>query len=227
MIDHILSAMLVRLTSCNAIRRMLMLTAFLLVSVNATAQGNEQISWFVADLRGSIAPFGQNVALATSRGFEPSATPGTGLGLDAGANLYFYRWRVITFGVGATFHTSASNRAAEEDDVDPTSPTLRKKFTAISPQLSFNFGGRDGWSYLSGGIGSSRLSLFSRNGVEQEQRNTSTVNYGGGARWFVREHLALSLDLRFYALSPVDSTKTGPGSPRMTIMVFSLGASFK
>ena len=44
-----------------------------------------------------------------------------------------------------------------------------------------------------------------------------TLSYGGGARWFERPHLALSLDLRLYALR----------SPRMTIAVISIGASFK
>ena len=27
----------------------------------------------------------------------------------------------------------------------------------LAPQVSFNFGGRDGWSYLSGGIGLATL----------------------------------------------------------------------
>ena len=219
--------MLVSPPSFVAFRGLLTLIALLLTSANVTAQGSDSIGWFVVDLRGSIAPFGQNVALAVDRGFDPTITPGTGLGLDAGANVYFYRWRVITFGVGTSFHTSVADRPAQETDLGQTGPTLRKKFTTVAPQLSFNFGGPNGWSYLSGGVGSSRLSLFSHDGAEPDQRNTNTVNYGGGARWFAREHLAFSLDLRFYSLSPLEQTETKPGSPRMTLMVLSIGASFK
>ena len=197
------------------------------VSATAAAQIDEPIGRFVTDLRGSVASFGQNADLAFSRGFDPSLTPSTGLGFQAGAHLYLYRWRTITFGVGANFHTSVGNRPAREDDLDPNGPTLRKKFTSFSPQLSFNFGGRDGWSYLSGGIGTSRLSLFPLSEGEPPPRSADTLNYGGGARWFVKDHLALSLDLRFYAISPLEPTDTEPGSPRMTIMVLNIGASFK
>jgi hypothetical protein len=32
-------------------------------------------------------------------------------------------------------------------------PSVRTRITAIAPQLSFNFGSADGWSYISAGIG--------------------------------------------------------------------------
>ena len=219
--------MLARPVSLHALPGLLALSAVLLGGADVAAQSGEPIGWFVADLRGSIAPFGQNQVLAVSRSFDPTLTPGTGLGLEAGAHVYVYRWRVITFGVGASFHTSVADRSAKDTDPDPTGPILRKKFTAVVPQISLNFGGRNGWSYLSGGLGTSQLSLFARNDEEPDQRPSNTVNYGGGARCFVSEHLAFSLDLRFYSVSPFEPTDTEPGSPRMTVMVFSIGASFK
>ena len=220
--------MLARPVFFHALPGLLTLSAVLLAGADASAQSGEPIGWFVADLRGSIAPFGQNQVLAVSRGFDPTLTPGTGLGLEAGAHVYVYRWRVITFGVGASFHTSVADRSAKDTDPDPNGPILRKKFTAVAPQISLNFGGRNGWSYLSGGLGtSSQLSLFARNDEEPDQRRSNTVNYGGGVRWFVSEHLAFSLDLRFYAVSHLEPTDTEPGSPRMTVMIFSIGASFK
>ena len=219
--------MLAHPVSFHALPGLLTLSALLLASADASAQSGEPISWFVADLRGSIAPFGQNQVLAVSRGFDQTLTPETGLGLEAGAHVYVYRWRVITFGVGASFHTSVADRSAKDTDPNPNGPILRKKFTAVAPQISLNFGGRNGWSYLSGGLGTSQLSLFARNDEELDQRRSNTVNYGGGARWFVSEHLAFSLALRFYAVSPLEPTDTEPGSPRMTVMVLSIGASFK
>ena len=194
---------------------------------SAWAQEREPIGRFVADLRGSVAPYGQNADFAFARGFDSRVTPSVGLGFEAGGHFYFFRWRVITFGIGASFHGSLGDRRAGENDPDPDGPTLRKTFTAVAPQLSFNFGGRDGWSYVSGGPGSSRLSLFPLNQDQPVPRRANTLNYGGGARWFVKEHVAFSVDLRFYAISPLAETATEPGSPRMTLMVLSIGASFK
>ena len=191
------------------------------------AQEREPIGRYVADLRGSFVPYKQNADLAFARGYDPGVTPSVGLGFEAGGHFYFFRWKVITFGLGASFHGSLGDRSAGENDPDPDGPTLRKTFTAVAPQLSFNFGGRDGWSYISGGPGTSRFSLFPLNQDRPTQRSASTLNYGGGARWFVKEHLAFSIDLRFYAVSPLEETATEPGSPRMTVMVLSIGASFK
>lgn len=113
------------------------------------------------------------------------------------------------------------------DGVKPDGPRLRKRFAVYSSELSLNFGGRDGWSYVSGGIGRSRLSLYRTDADEPPQRSTHTVNVGGGARWFNSQHLAFALDLRFYTARPLQPTATEPSSPRITIMVLSVGTSFK
>lgn len=193
----------------------------------AAAQDDEPIGRFVADLRGSFVRFGQQPGLAGSHGFRPHATPSSGIGVDAGAHVYPLRWRFVTLGLGAAYHASFGDRGARPDDVDPAGPTLRKTFRAISPQLSLNFGGRNGWSYLSGGIGTSRLALFPRDGERPAERSARTLNYGVGARWFVKRHVAFSLDLRFHSLSPLQPTAAAPASPRLTLMVLSVGASFR
>ena len=193
----------------------------------AAAQDDEPIGLFVADLRGSFVRFGRQPDLARSRGFRPHATPSMGIGVDAGAHVYPLRWRFVTFGLGAAYHASFGDRGASPDDVDPDGPTLRKTFRAVSPQLSLNFGGRNGWSYLSGGLGTSRLALFPRGGGQPDQRSARTLNYGAGARWFVKRRVAFSLDLRFHSVSPLAPTATEPASPRMTLMVLSVGASFR
>ena len=54
-----------------------------------------------------------------------------------------------------------------------------------------------------------------------------TINYGGGARWFINEHVAVSLDLRFYAINPQEATLTRPAFPRVTIMAFNAGVGMK
>ena len=197
------------------------------VSAQSIEEIDAPIGRFVFDVHGAIAPWGQNANLAISRGFDPETQPGRGIGIGGGVHVYPLRWKFITFGLGASVLYASGSKSPGADDPDPEAPPLRKTLTALAPQLSFNFGSRNGWSYLSGGPGTSRLSLYERDGPEPPQRSTSTFNYGGGARWFTSDHIAFALDLRFYNARPLLETETEPGSDRMTTMVLSIGASFK
>lgn len=180
-----------------------------------------------------MARFGTNEELALTRGFRDDQLPANGLGLEAGAHVYLWRWRAITFGLGASVLWSSGEKAPPSDEQsvgvlpDETEPTIRTRFMAFSPQLSFNFGDGDGWSYISGGLGQSRLSVFDVSADEPPQRYARTINYGGGARWFAKSHLAFTLDLRFYAISPLEQMDEEPGSPRMTLLAFNVGVAFK
>jgi hypothetical protein len=79
--------------------------------------------------------------------------------------------------------------------------------TAVTPQISFNFGTSDGWSYLSGGYGVAWInttaegtSAFLPAGpltLSTKEGASRAANYGGGARWFIRPHLAVGFDVRF------------------------------
>ena len=184
------------------------------------------IDRFVTDIRGSLSLFGQNRQFASARGLNTSMTPRIGLGFEVGAHAYLYRWRIITIGIGGTVHKSLGTKGAIQAESHTKAPAIRANFFAISPQLSLNFGSRDGWSYLSGGLGSSTLGLYPA-GTEHNTRYTRSLNYGGGARWFTSDHIAFSLDLRFYALTPLPRTHLQPGSPRITLAVFNIGASFR
>ena len=209
-------------------RSFLVLLPVLLTAAPALAQPPEEpIGWYVADVRGSIVPFPRNEELAGARGLRAPDTPGAGLGFDIGAHVYPFRLWIVTFGIGASVHSSAASQAPAEFSPMPDGPPIRKEFTAISPQLSFNFGNRDGWSYLSGGIGRSRLSLYAEGSGAPEQRTANTLNYGGGVRWFTSDHLAFTIDARFYAISPLVQMDEVPASPRMTQMTLNVGVSFR
>src|SRR5436309_3377470 len=54
-----------------------------------------------------------------------------------------------------------------------------------------------------------------------------TINYGGGARWFAKKHLAFSFDVRFYAIDPGSPYFGLPGSPRATLLIIGAGVSVK
>ena len=193
----------------------------------AAAQDPGPIGPFVVDVRGSFVSVGQDAELAANRGLGPDQLAGSGLGLDIGGHVYPFRWRGITFGVGVSALFTSPSRSPGQDDLDPNGPTVKTRFTALSPQLSFNFGDGDGWSYLSGGLGISRMSVFVEDGDEPEQRRAGTLNYGGGARWFIKPSLAFSFDVRLFAISPLAQNDTEPGSPRMTRVAVSVGVSIK
>ena len=204
-----------------------MFLTFGFVAPTTAQPPQEPIGLYVIDLQGSFVPFSRNVELAENRELNPPDTPGAGAGYQVGAHVYPFRWHIITFGIGASFHSSLANQRPGERSPNPDGPTLRKRFTAVAPQLSFNFGGRDGWSYLSGGIMPSRLSLFPLNTESPEQKTSGTLNYGGGVRWFINDRVAFSIDLRLYAISPIEQVGDTPGSPRMTQMTLNVGASFR
>ena len=207
---------------------LLCLSSLLAASLPAHAQPPEEpIGRYVFDVRGALVPFAQNEKLAEHRGLPYLDTPGRGFGYDVGGHVYVLRLWHVTIGLGASYHASRADQSPGERSANPMGPTLRKRFSAASSQLSFNFGHRNGWSYLSGGLGSSRLSLFPLDADEPPQRSANTLNYGGGMRWFLNAHLAFTVDVRLFAISPLAPLGDAPGSPRMTQVAFNAGASFR
>ena len=225
---------MIRLTAPSA-RRWLwllsVLSSMLATSLPAHAQPPEEpVGGYVFDVRGTLIPFARNEELAAARELPPLDTPGRGFGYDVGGHVYLLRWWQITFGLGASYHASTADQAPGARSEDPDGPILRKRFSALSSQLSFNFGHRNGWSYLSGGLGSSRLSLFPLDPLvfeEPDQRSANTLNYGGGMRWFLTDRVAFTVDIRLYAISPLPELDEAPPSPRMTQVAFNVGASFR
>ena len=197
----------------------------------AYAQEPPPIGPFVVDLHGTFPMFPSDLLeLAESRGLSLAELPGHGVGVDVGAHVYLLKWRAITFGLGGelTFGRAHSTPPAVAGQATLLRP-VTERFTSVAPQLSFNFGTGHGWSYLSGGIGQSVWSIH----VEGEEPGPAdlarlkTINYGGGARWFAKQHLAFSLDVRFYAIDPGTPEFAFPGSPRTTLMIIGAGVSVK
>jgi hypothetical protein len=189
-----------------------------------------RIGPFVVDVRGTSPNFpGDDAQLAQSRGLSVDELPGRGLGLDAGAHVYLFKWRVITVGVGAQMTLArAASGGVVQDGVEIARP-VTSWFTALTPQLSFNFGTGDGWSYISGGIGTSVWSTVpdGQPPLPGDEERLTTINYGGGARWFAKSHLAFTIDVRFHDINPGTPQGGLPGSPRATIFIIGAGVSVK
>jgi len=208
----------------------------LIVALAAPARAQDpppRIPWFTVDLHGSVPRFpSDDVELAASRGMSLSELPGRGLGVQVGAHVYPFRWRAVTFGLGGEFATSHASRTppAAAAGLRPS----EERYRSLAPQLSFNFGTGRGWSYLSGGLGTSTWAITPKGQEDYppDEERLKTINYGGGARWFIRSHLAFSFDVRFYAINPglafvtADGT-VRPGSPRTSLLVIGAGVSIK
>jgi hypothetical protein len=212
----------------------LWLGATCLVATTASAQqaprpGEEQkIGHFVVDAHASTIGFKQSGTIATPLGVNSSNLPGRGVGFDVAAHVYPLTWRRITLGVGGGVHMSRSHSGPTVLYGVKTGSDVRARLTAYSPQVSMNFGHANGWSYLSGGAGPTTVA-YSVDGkaIDDANRHRLAINYGAGGRWFFKDRLAFSFDLRFYSIRPPSGTSTAPTVPRMTLMVLAAGISFK
>jgi Outer membrane protein beta-barrel domain len=203
------------------------LTLLLTAAGTAAAQGSEPIGLFAADVRVTFPKYKQTESVATALGVDTLDLPTRGLGLVFGAHVYPLRKGVVTLGLGAELMASRRNRT-QETAAGTVAQTVQTRFSSFSPQISLNFGAKQGWSYISGGLGWGRFTTELESApLPDADGRVKTINYGGGARWFVNDHVAVSLDLRFYAVNPQEASLGRPAFPRMTILAFSAGLALK
>jgi hypothetical protein len=190
------------------------------------------IPWVVVDLHGSIPRFpSDDPLLAASRNMSLVELPGAGLGAQIGLHLYPLHMRLVTVGVGGELAIGRAKQTplagATVAGVVPLR-SAEERITTLSPQLSLNFGNGSGWSYLSVGLGQTTWSLEPSDLGEYPPNSDKlkTLNYGGGARWFIKPHVAFSFDVRFYAISP-GFAYIFPATPRTTLLIIGAGISVK
>jgi hypothetical protein len=205
------------------------LAAVLCVSDVALAQDEQKpISPFVIDVRGTIPRFPSSDGLAASRNLQTAELPGSGFGVDLGAHLYLLRWKAVTFGAGGQFTFGRSHSGGGNNSGLVLRP-VTEHFKTISPQLSFNFGHANGWSYLSGGVGPGVWSIVPDGyaPLASDDERLTVYNYGGGGRWFSKAHLAFTFDVRFFDIYPGTPLFGFPASPRMKMLVLGAGVSLR
>ena len=190
------------------------------------------IPWVVVDLHGSIPRFpSDSVQLAESRNMNIAELPGSGLGAQIGLHLYPLRTRRVTVGLGGELAIGRARQTPAPGATISGVTALRaseERITSLSPQLSLNFGNGSGWSYISAGLGQTTWFLAPDDLGEYPPNSDrlKTLNYGGGARWFIKPHLAFSFDVRFYAISP-GFEYIFPATPRTTLLIIGAGISVK
>jgi hypothetical protein len=196
----------------------------------------EPIARFAADIRAALPRYPEDAATVTALGVTEDNMPKRGLGLSLGVHVYPIRMgRLVALGFGAELlTTSGSNTLDPTTEGGAAGPTVETRFSALTPQVSLNFGSRNGWSYLSAGLGRAQFTTELKNEpVADATSKPKVLNYGGGARWFAKEHLAFTFDIRFHRIDPqaaIAGTTTVNGRPAYAgrrLLVASAGISFK
>ncbi len=209
--------------------------AVVLLACAGTAAGqdvpleDQPIGRFVLDARAAFPKFKQDPNIARAIGVSALNLPTRALGLVLGAHWYPARLGAVTFGLGGELILAGRNRTLPAATAgDAVGPTVHTEMSSVTPQISFNFGKRQGWSYISGGIGETSFTAERQDApLPPQDGRTRTFNYGGGARWFAKKRVALAVDLRFYAVNAQEQTGVRPAFSRMTLVVVSAGAAFK
>ena len=210
------------------------------VSAQASAPGP-----YVIDLRGAMSGAPGDVS------FYPPVpatlqVPQRAFGFGVGGHLYTFHIGVARLGFGVDLMRTRGTATTDASTIATASTTgivstnasgsaatgtmtASMVVTTVAPQVSFNFGTHEGWSYLSAGYGmtSTRAEANIPAGIEglesggSRHLHAATLNVGGGARWFLRERLAVGFDVRFHHLRATD------GAAAKQIVGLSVGISLR
>lgn len=176
----------------------------------AAAQGEDPVAGYVLDLRGATSNLPAETAFFPGIPLE-TIVPARGFGFDVGGHVYLFRLGPSRVGVGANYVR-----------VRGTTMGIVANTSTVAPQLSFNFGTANGWSYLSAGLGrawvTTRFDDEESESVTAESGGLSAANYGGGARWFLARRLAVGFDARFHRIS---------GPPKTSLFSMAVGFSLR
>ena len=188
----------------------LVVLVLVLVPAAAAAQGQDPVAGYVLDLRGATSNLPTETAFFPGIPLE-TIVPARGFGFDVGAHVYVLRLGPSRVGLGANYLR-----------VRGTTMGIVANTSTVAPQVSFNFGTANGWSYLSAGLGRAWVTTHfdddESDAVTAESESLNATNYGGGARWFLTRRLAVGFDARFHRIS---------GPPKASLFSVSVGFSVR
>ena len=218
----------------SSLFRLLLPVFCLLPAAPAAAQQKEPLPPFAADLHGIFARHKLEPDIAKGLDVENGNLPTRSFGVVGGAHVYVLRSHKVAIGFGGTMLFGGGSETLETTDATTgavtKSPTVRRHFRSIDPEISLNFGHKNGWSYISGGfMGQSKMYVDREDAPATNPPNRKTLTYGAGARWFTNDHVAFSIDVRWYSVAEMlpSAGSTVVFEPRTTLMVLSGGISIK
>lgn len=204
------------------------------------AQSTDPLPRLAIDVHGAWA------GLPNTPGWVPPVSvqtpiPGRGWGAATGAHVYLLHMGFATFGAGTSLLVAQATGASIEATTTLNGTTTKTAVpTAIvttrvinlSPQLSVNFGHRYGWSYISAGYGVTRIdstaaAVGTIPALTAPDKWNPAINFGGGARWFMKEHLGAGFDVRWNKLSSRATTDTAQGAKRTQLFTMAVGITLQ
>lgn len=211
------------------------LALLLSLAAPAVAQNSERLPWFVVDAHAAT------VGLPQAEGWVPDVAadsdfPGRNWGLSGGVTVYPLRLGIFTLGVGASLITGKGTGEAvtitSSNAPTRVTPVVHTSVTSLVPQVSMNFGRKLGWSYISAGLGRTKVTSFSEAvgstpGMDVPDTWNQALNFGGGARWFMKPHLGAGFDVRFVKLGSRSATAAVPSARRTQLWNISAGISIQ
>jgi hypothetical protein len=198
--------------------------ALMVMAAPATGQSTSVPGPWVVDVRGATSGVPKDVAFYPTQ--TATVVPARGFGLDFGGHIYVLTLGPARVGLGANILVLRAT--ATEQVASPTTDSAQRlilKMRTIAPQISANFGSRDGWSYLSAGVGVASITTRAEGPVDGEQKSgrLRSVNFGGGARWFLTPRVAFGFDVRGHKIA---ADGDGP-TPPVTAVAVSAGLSMR
>lgn len=184
------------------------------------------IPWVVVDARGAYPSLGLDEVTAKGLGVSTGDLPGRARTLVVGAHLYPLRRGFWKIGLGGELLMGSGSSQRKDTTGKPAGPVVHRRLNSASAQVSLNFGRGAGWSYVTAGTGPFKFESY-LDEAEPDGVGASTINFGGGARWFNWDHVAFNLDLRFYLTKPANATLVTAARERARIVLFSAGISVK
>jgi hypothetical protein len=99
-------------------------------------------------------------------------------------------------------------------------------------EISIKFGHKLGSSYLSAGVGRTKVDSRADRVATSPQivvpaAWNQALNFGGGARWFMKPRLGAGFDVRFIKLGSRGATAVLPSARRTQMITFSAGISIQ
>jgi hypothetical protein len=198
--------------------------ATLVAATSAAGQTRTPPGPWVLDVRALTS------AVPTDATFYPTTltstlVPSRGFGGDFGGHFYVLTLGPARVGLGASVALVRATVTSPSNDLDTTATAQHITLTmpVLAPQVSFNFGSRDGWSYLSAGLGlvSVNTDTSGASPGTQDSGARRALNFGGGARWFFKPRMAFSIDVRAHRMAGGDLT------PGITVVAVGAGLSIR
>ncbi len=210
----------------------------LMVPAVAAAQAREPLPLLAVDLHAA------SVGLPSAEGWIPDVSldtpvPGRAWGIAGGVTVYPLRIGFVTLGLGAAI-SSAQGKSDSIEIIEGSgatqttriTPIVRTQVLSLTPQVSINFGHKLGWSYLSAGLGRTKVdSSADAVGITPQlvvpARWNQALNFGGGARWFMKRRLGAGFDVRFVKLGSRAASGLIPPARRTQMITFSAGITLQ